>query len=100
MRKETSRPKELRSVGVRRGRGLLFVLVWSGPLENLSKGLKVGSELIQTCKARPVQAAGDESPLRPLLKALAFTHFTSEEPLKVSEESCAVPYSGSLQLLS
>lgn len=63
---------------------------------NLRKSLKAGSELIRTCKVRLAQAAGDKSPLRPLLKALAFTHFTSEEPLKVSEKCCAVPYSGSL----
>ena len=54
---------------------------------NLSEGLKAGTEPIQTGKVRRlVQAAGDKSPLRPLLKALACTQFTGEEPLKVSEE--------------
>lgn len=76
---------------------MLFLLERSGSLVNLSKGLKAGSELIQTCKVRLAQAAWRQESFEASSEGLGFySFFTSEEPLKVSEKCCAVPYSGSL----
>ena len=56
---------------------------------NLSKGLKAGSELIQTCKVRLAQAAWRQESFEASSEGLGFySFFTSEEPLKVSEVLC------------